>query len=284
MRRLQRSLLSALMLAALNLALASTGGGFGGGFSGGGGGGFGGGDLGAGLGGFSGFGFFPFFFGGFGGSFWIILVILIIALNYGRRMRRRGGGIGLRGLGGLGMDPTIDAERLQIMLSPAREIKMSLQRTAQFGDASSNAGLAQMLREAALTLLRHESAWCYGSLVQQHMPVGTAERQVAAWAAEARSLFTYQTTSNYGGYSSGPSGPVSAGGQYLVVTIAIAAGNLPKVTGRADSASIRQTLLALSVLRGGDLLRVEVVWSPDAEGEFLSEDDAIRLYPNMEKL
>ena len=50
----------------------------------------------------------------------------------------------------------------------------------------------------------------------------------------------------------------------------------------ADEA--RAALMAISSVNPGDLIRAEVVWSPDAEGEFLSEDEAIRKYPKLTKL
>ena len=50
------------------------------------------------------------------------------------------------------------------------------------------------------------------------------------------------------------------------------------------SAEARAALLAISGVTEGDLIRAEVIWSPDTEGEFLSEDDAIVKYPKLTKL
>ena len=44
-----------------------------------------------------------------------------------------------------------------------------------------------------------------------------------------------------------------------------------------------QGALVMLVARD-DLIRAEVVWSPDAEGEFLSEDEALVKYPQLSKL
>ena len=49
-------------------------------------------------------------------------------------------------------------------------------------------------------------------------------------------------------------------------------------------AEARAALQTISAVSAGDLIRAEVVWSPDMEGEFLSEDEAIQKYPKLTKL
>nr|WP_244944506.1 DUF1517 domain-containing protein [Deinococcus metallilatus] len=165
---------------------------------------------------------------------------------------------------------------------------------AQQGDPDTNEGLARMLQEAALALLRHPERWVYGNVERAQGPASSADSQVGAWATEARAAFTEQTTSNYqnrdphsgfahrGDYTF----QKDAGDLYLAVTIAVAAhalGNLPPA-GVTTAAEAREALMVISSVNPGDLIRAEVVWSPDAEGEFLSEDEAIRKYPKLTKL
>uniref|UniRef100_UPI0025EB2886 DUF1517 domain-containing protein n=1 Tax=uncultured Deinococcus sp. TaxID=158789 RepID=UPI0025EB2886 len=247
------------------------GGGYGGGYSGG--------------GGLSGFGIVP------------LIIFGVVIFGVVGAMRRSLGGGGARGVGS-GMLSTLSgtaqAVSVQLLLAEGDEVKGALQRVAQTGDPDTNEGLARMLQEAALVALRHPERWVYGNVERAQGAPTAAESQVGAWATEARAAFTDQTTSNYqnrdpnSGYARRTDYSYSkdAGDQYLAVTIAVAAhalGTLPPA-GVTTMAEARAALQTISAVSAGDLIRAEVVWSPDMEGEFLSEDEAIQKYPKLTKL
>ncbi|THF88766.1 DUF1517 domain-containing protein [Deinococcus sp. KSM4-11] len=269
-----------------------SGGGYsGGGYSGGGGygpviinnGGYGGGYYGG--GGLSGFGIVP-----------LIIFAIVIFVVVGAMRRSLGAG-GARSLGGgmmSSLSGTAQAVSVQLLLSEGDEVKSALQRVAQSGDPDTNEGLARMLQEAALVALRHPERWVYGNVERAQGAPNAAESQVGAWATEARSAFTDQTTSNYqnrdpqSGFTQRKdySYKKEVGDQYLAVTIAVAAhalGTLPPA-GVTTMAEARAALQTISAVSADDLIRAEVVWSPDVEGEFLSEDEAILKYPKLTKL
>ena len=293
------------------IAAAQSGGGFGGSSSGGGGGSSGGGSFGgSGGGGYSGGGYSgPIIIngGGYGGGYYgggggfglvpLILfgVVIFAVVGFMRRSLSSSGG-GAKGLGSLvgGGGGTAQAVSVQLLLAQGDEVKKALQRVAQNGDPDSNEGLARMLQEAALVALRHPERWVYGNVERAQGGAGSADSQVGAWATEARAAFTEQTTSNYqnrdvntgfehrGDYTF----QKETGDLYLAVTLAVAAhalNNLPPA-GVTTAAEARAALSAISSVAPGDLIRAEVVWSPDAEGEFLSEDEAIQKYPKLTKL
>lgn len=266
-----------------------SGGGYsGGGYSGGGysgpiiinGGGYGGGYYGGGL--------------GFGSVIPLILFGVVIFLVVGsmRRAMAGGGARGLTSLGGL--SGTAQAVNVQILMAQGDEVKSALQRVAQTGDPDTNEGLARMLQEAALVALRHPERWVYGNVERAQGAAGSTDSQVGAWATEARAAFSDQTTSNYQnndaktGYThrTDYSYKKDVGDLYLAVTISVAAytlGELPPA-GVTNTAEVRAALNAISSVSPDDLIRAEVVWSPDVEGEFLSEDEAIMKYPKLTKL
>lgn len=286
-------------------AIAQSGGGFGGSSSGGssGGGYSGGGYSGGGYsgGGYSG----PIIVGGgyygggmgFGGGMGLLPLIIFGVVIFGvvAMMRRNLGGGGARGLGSLGSaSGTAQAVSVQLLLAEGDEVKSALQRIAQQGDPDTDAGLARMVQEAALVALRHPERWVYGNVERAQGAASAAGNQVGAWATEARAAFQEQTTSNY--QNDDPSSGFQrrtnysydkeVADLYLAVTIAVAAhtlGNLPPA-GATTAAEARAALLAISGVTEGDLIRAEVIWSPDTEGEFLSEDDAIVKYPKLTKL
>ena len=264
------------------------GGSYGGGYSGGGyipvpvGPGYG---YGYGGGGYGGGGF------GIGGILLVALIIGGVVLFMRRGMAGAGGGQGLLGGASGG---TAQAVSVQVILTEGDEVKKALQKVAQDGDPDTNDGLARMMTEAALVLLRHPDRWTYGDVQRAQGSAGSADSQVGNWATQARAAFSDQTTSNYqnndaatgfehqGDYTF----KKDAGDLYLAVTLAVAAVTLPGMppVGVTNAAEVRAALSAISGIGPGDLIRAEVVWSPDAEGEFLSEDQAIMKYPAATKL
>ncbi|GAA5501518.1 hypothetical protein Dxin01_01250 [Deinococcus xinjiangensis] len=298
-----------------SVALAQSGGGFGGRSSGGSsGGGYSGGSSGGGYsgggysgGGYSGGGYSgPIIIngGGYGGGYYggglgivplIIFGVVIFMVVGGMRRAMSGGSRGLGNLGGMSsLSGTAQAVSVQILMAEGDEVKNALQRIAQTGDPDTNEGLARMLQEAALVALRHPERWVYGNVERAQGSASAADSQVGAWATEARAAFTDQTTSNYQnndpstGYShrTDYSYKKDVGDLYLAVTIAVAAhalGNLPPA-GVTTAAEARAALSAISSVSPDDLIRAEVIWSPDTEGEFLSEDEAIVKYPKLTKL
>ncbi|WP_291429950.1 DUF1517 domain-containing protein [Deinococcus sp.] len=275
----------------------SSGGGYGGGYSGGGysgggysrGGGYGGGYSGPII--INGGGGFGYGYGGGGGGLIPLVLFGVVVFVVIGAMRRSlgGGGKGLAGLSG-----TAQALSVQLLLAEGDEVKRALQRVAQNGDPDTNEGLARMLQEAALVALRHPERWVYGTVQRAQGSAETADSQVGAWATEARAAFTEQTTSNYqnrdpnSGYARRDDYAFKhdAADQYLAVTLAVAAHTLAALppAGVTNAAEARAALSAISSVTPGDLIRAEVIWSPDAEGEFLSEDEAIQKYPNLTRL
>lgn len=294
----------------LGMAAAQSGGGFGGsssggGYSGGSGGGYSGGGYSG--GGYSGGGYSgPIIIGGGGGYYGggmgfgsgmgivplIIFGVVVFMVVGGMRRSLSGGS---RGLGSLGsVSGTAQALSVQLLLAEGDEVKSEMQRIAREGDPDTNAGLARMVQEAALVALRHPERWVYGNVERAQGAASSAANQVGAWATEARAAFQEQTTSNYQNQDPNSgfqrrtdySYNKEAGDLYLAVTIAVAAhtlGNLPPA-GATTAAEARAALLAISGITEGDLIRAEVIWSPDTEGEFLSEDEAIVKYPKLSKL
>lgn len=179
--------------------------------------------------------------------------------------------------------------RLQLMLSEGDEVKRDLQRISESGDTNSNQGLTQMLSEAVLSLLRHPDRWFFGAVDEQTGNESQVSSNVTRWATEARSKFSDETTRNQQGSRGGTAdkGGFEKGGYYLVVTLIAAVYGLESVTKgqtAANTPMIRDALMALSSLNPDALISLEVVWSPDQEGEFLGQDEAIMSYPKLTKL
>ncbi|WP_261663683.1 DUF1517 domain-containing protein [Deinococcus sp. Marseille-Q6407] len=305
--------LTGVPFAELNAAQAQSGGGFGGssrgggGYSGGGysGGGYsGGGYSGGGYrgGGYSGGGGFypvpmggPIIIGGGGGGGGILGLVLfgvVMTMVIGSMRRAMSGGA--RGLAGGLEDTGARAVLVQVALTHGDEVKAAMQEVAHRGDPDTDEGLARMIQEAAVVLLRQRARWTYGRVAVTGGGAQQTDGQVGAWATQARAAFTRQTTSHYQNNDDSSAYEHATdyryekeiGDLYLVVTIAVAAHAFPAL-GQTDQPSAREieaVLQAISGVSGRTLIRGEVVWSPDAEGEFLSEDETIMKYSELSKI
>ncbi|MFC4456360.1 DUF1517 domain-containing protein [Deinococcus sonorensis] len=181
------------------------------------------------------------------------------------------------------------AVRIQVLFEHGEDVKRSLQRLARRHDPDAQDALITLLRESAQLVLHDREDWAYGTVDRQAV-VGedAANSLVGQWATTARAAFETQTTSQYQngdashGYRHEPSTPGKVGGLYLAVTVCASTSGLtfPEAPGET-ARDVETALQTLCGVESGQLLRLEVVWSPDGDGELLSEDQAIRRYPTL---
>lgn len=101
--------------------------------------------------------FFPYFFVGGGGGGLLTLFVFIAVAGFLVQTFRR-----VRGGDSVEYDaidnPKISVAKLQVgLLAEARELQSELNQIAMTADTSSTAGLAEVLQETTLALLRHPS-------------------------------------------------------------------------------------------------------------------------------
>jgi uncharacterized membrane protein len=215
----------------------------------------------------------------FGGGNGVVLLLGVFAVtilvNYLRRSRASGlmGGADASGSGAL---------RVQLMLLQAEDVKHELHQIASNGDTTTPAGLCNMVRESVLSLMRHPERWVYATVEQAHGSESVSGQRVSSWATAARAAYQTETIRNQGRVQTQNYQAVQ-GGTYCVVTVVVAAREflLPSVTPPVESGEVRAALTAISGVTPENLIAAEVVWSPDADAEFLTEDQALRLYPSL---
>lgn len=263
-----------------------SGGGYGGGYSGGyrspgygyGGGGFG----------------FPFllpFVGYGGGGLFSILIFFAIASFIVRSFQSAGVG----GEEGYGSTSTVSVAEVQVgLLANARELQPELNRLALTADTSTASGRATVLQEATLALLRHPEYWVYGATNSQKASLEAAEAKFNQFSLTERSKFTAETLTNVdnvidesqkalGGETKDGALQVKEGdtGEYIVATVIVGATgklDLPTINGTDE---MRQALQQIGSLGSDRLLAVEILWTPQADGDTLSSDDILAYYPNL---
>jgi uncharacterized membrane protein len=260
-------------------------------------GGYGGGYRSPGYGyGYGGGGFgFPFllpFVGYGGGGLFSILIFFAIANFIVRSFQSAGVG-SEEGYGG---SSTVSVAEVQVgLLANARELQPELNRLALTADTSTASGRATVLQEATLALLRHPEYWVYGATNSQKASLEAAEAKFNQFSLTERSKFANETLTNVdnviddesqkalGGETKDGALQLKEGdiGEYIVATVIVGAtGNLdlPAINGTDE---MRQALQQIGSLGSDRLLAVEILWTPQAEGDTLSTDDILAYYPNL---
>jgi uncharacterized membrane protein len=259
------------------------------------------GNYGGGYGGYyggGGFGFpflLPWFgFGGFGatGGLFTILIVITIANFLLQSFRRYQEGSSEE----LSENPTVSVSRLQVgLLAGARELQADLDRIALKSDTSSTAGLTHVLQETTLALLRHPEYWAYAGSEVQETRLNAAEAQFNRYSLTERSKFSAETLSNYNSQLKQASAqtaviaPQSAGelaeakgpGEYIVVTLLVGSQGKLQLPDVRSADDLRKALSVLGGVGSDRLLAVEVLWTPEAEGDVLTSDDVLVEYPAL---
>ncbi|MGG6268668.1 DUF1517 domain-containing protein [Leptolyngbya sp. AN03gr2] len=240
-------------------------------------------------GGFFPFVYFPFFGvgGGFGGLF--SLLILISIASFLVNSFRRSGDSDELGYS----TPTVSVAKVQVgLLAQARELKEDLDRIGQRANTETSEGLAQVLQEVSLALLRNPQYWVYGNAESHQARLEAAGAEFNRLALSERSKFNAETFSNVNNQLKQASSSAltvaekggalaESQGEYIVVTVLIGTQGklqLPAINGTED---LRRSLSQLGSVSSDQLLALEVLWTPQAEGDVLTRDDMVAEYPNL---
>lgn len=236
---------------------------------------------------------FPFFGigGGFGGLFGILIFFAIA--NFLFQAFRRATSVGDNDVPGYS-NPKISVGRVQVgLLAGARALQQELDELGRRADTGSAEGRAQVLQESTLALLRHPEYWVYGSAQSQQTALEAAEAKFNQLALAERSKFTAETLSNVNNRLTEGSSQASlaagggalatteAPGEYIIVTILVGTEGKLDLPTINSSDELRQALRQIGGISSDRLLAVEILWTPQAEGDTLTSDDLMAEYPDL---
>lgn len=301
-RALVLALVTGLVFSQASPAFAARSGGRAGGFRApsptrtlprGGGGGYSGGYGGGYYGGGGGFFMLPFMFGGGGGLFSLLIFFAIASflINTFRSLAAGGGDGTSPGLSSTA-NPTVTVAKIQIgLLASARELQTDLNRVARTSDTSTNEGLAGLLQESVLSLLRHPEFWAYGSTDGEVTKLAQAETAFNRYTLQARSKLAAETLSNVKGQlrdddaktlgAGGTLADIAGDNEYIVATLIIASKgklSIPQINNASD---LRQALRTAGAISSEELYGVELLWEPQIEGDILTADEVMADYPEL---
>jgi uncharacterized membrane protein len=202
------------------------------------------------------------------------------------RRRREGGG-------GAPRAKRLDVSVLRLALDARARTYMQaeLARIMKHSDTRGPAGLAVMLRDVANLLRQHHRSWAYAAVVN-HDPMDPASAEAAfhRHAGEARATYKDELLRATAGTVTTAAGPEyrarpEEGPGLVVVTLVVCArGKLVDFHDPTEPEEIRRWLEAMAQLHGGNLVALEVVWTPAAENDRLSSVELEHHFPSLKKL
>jgi len=238
----------------------------------------------------------PFFVWGGGGSLLTLLVFFAVASFLVQTFRRSREDASLE-YDSTG-NPTVSVSRVQVgLLANARELQTDLNKLAISADTGSSAGLAKVLQETTLALLRHPEYWTHANAAVLQARLVSAEADFNRLVLTERSKFSRETLSNVNNQlrqaaieaslvgeaneNALANQTASDPGEFIVVTLLVASQgllNLPVVNSADD---LRKALGMLGGISSDRLLALEILWTPQAEGDVLTRDDLVVEYPQL---
>ncbi len=207
--------------------------------------------------------------------------IILVSFSMIRGLQRAGTGIGSGG------EPESTVARLRLATIFTPELQANLRYVAQATDTESVRGLADLMDNAAVLLLREQAGWRFGMYEVWTGSLQKAEGQFDTWMTETRSEFveTYRHFEGKEIVQAGYQPKAEPDGRYLLVTLLLAVrGSLPAVATPLRREGARQALLALASSSPTNTLAAYIAWTPEASGEALTEQDLLLGWPRLELL
>ncbi len=223
--------------------------------------------------------FTPFFFGG-GGLFSLVLFLgvaglLVQAVQRFQEQRQE------QAL----LNPKVTVAQMQLaLLAQARSLQTELEQLAQTRRADTATGRARLVQEVTLALLRHPEYWSYAHASTEKVPLNQAESEFNRLALRVRAQVQQETLVNATVHT--PSVPLggSEPGEYLLVTLLVATTTPVKLPVIQTLADVKNTLTTLGSIGTDDLLALEILWSPQAEGDTLTREELLTANPLLRPL
>jgi uncharacterized membrane protein len=233
--------------------------------------------------------------GGFGGLF-SILIFFAIANFLVQSFRRVSNGETEEV--GYSSNSPVSVTRLQVgLLAQARGLQTELNHIAETADTNSPEGRAEILQETSLALLRHPEYCVYAGGGTQQASLNSAEAQFNRLSLAERSKFSEETLSNVNnqlkaarakdalpaaGELDNPTRLITEGpGEYIIVTLLAATLGKYQIPTINSAEDLRQALRQIGSIPSEKLLAIEVLWTPQAEGDTLTSDDVLAEYPDL---
>ena len=196
---------------------------------------------------------------------------------------------------GTELDPARDMHASALTLGidwrARQELQLTLARLAASGDAGTTEGRARLLSETVLALRRAELSWLYVGYKQAGwVTAPDAEAAFKRAGADARARFRRELIRDAAGVVATTEAPAMTArptegpGVVVVTLIVVSRSSVRDVAEAIDANRIRAALADRGALSAGQLVALEVVWSPAAEDDRMSTSELEQHYPELRKI
>lgn len=180
----------------------------------------------------------------------------------------------------------VTVSKIQVgLLAQARAIQTQLSEYSLNTDTQTPEGLAQLLQEAALALLRTPENWMHVSASSKTVRSREAAQIIFnQLSIEERSKFSAETLTNVNGIRriQDNSQQDNDPGSYIVVTLLIGTENDRPLFGNVYSTQeLKQALERIAATPPEYLTAFELLWTPQSEIESLTSDELLTEYTNL---
>jgi uncharacterized membrane protein len=178
--------------------------------------------------------------------------------------------------------------KLQVaLLANAKEVQKKLSDLTTTIDPNNAQGLLELLQESLLVLLRNSDYWDYALASSESLHIDQAQSRFNQLSMEERSKFSEETLTHILGKLQEKEVKVIEGEKaaYIVVTLLVGtADDKPLIESIYSPEQLKESLQKLTTIREDYLMTFEVMWSPQAENDSLTEDEFLMEYTQMIKL
>ncbi|MEM8778063.1 MAG: DUF1517 domain-containing protein [Cyanobacteria bacterium P01_G01_bin.49] len=179
----------------------------------------------------------------------------------------------------------VTISQLQIaLLASATDVQSGLSELSLRVDTSTQERLRELLQESIMILLRHCEYWSHGLGKSQEMRINDARSIFEQLSLKQRSKLTQETLSNVGGQIQEKTVITSEdeSAMYIVVTLLIGtAHEQAQFKELRTVEDFQEALQQMASTAPDDLLKLELLWSPQAKNDSLTYDEFITEYTEM---
>lgn len=221
-------------------------------------------------------------------GFLCLFILASTAFGKGRRVSGMAGSM----MTPMRSGPVGDVSAIRIALdhNARPPLQARLDALAKSGAAGTAAGRASALHEVCIELRRNQTSWLYASVENSPVrSVGEIQSRYQQIAQDARSRFRVETVRSGDGVLSTQDDTKTRdrgeGPGIVVVTVLVAARReLVDVHQPEDARALNQILMGFGAIQAGELMGLEVVWSPSTENDRMTEPEMLRVYPEMRRI
>lgn len=181
----------------------------------------------------------------------------------------------------------VTVSKIQVALSyDASGIQQDLSELALTANTEIPEGLLELMRDASLAVVRNSDAWTHVLSSSVSMDINKAESAFDSLSLAERSKYSRETLSNVDGdirkLKEQFNNNQDDFAEYVVVTLIFGTVDDKPLFEKINTKEQLETvLLKLAAMREDYLVKFELLWSPQTEGVYLTDEELLMQYTEM---